>query len=98
MRWMHDVFGNSIAIASFTEPAAQLVFESSFRAEHFPAAEREIVVEPYADKFPFSYSAEDTADLGAHEGAALPRPRAQDRRVGQERARRRRRAAKRSTC
>jgi transglutaminase-like putative cysteine protease len=64
IRWMHDVFGNSIAIASFAESAASLVFESSFRAEHFPAAAREIVVEPYADNLPFSYSAEDTADLG----------------------------------
>ena len=64
IRWMHDVFGNSIATASFSESAATLVFESSFRAEHFPAAEREIVIEPYADKLPFSYSAEDTADLG----------------------------------
>ncbi len=64
IRWMHDVFGNSIAIATFSEPAASLVFESSFRAEHFPAPERAIVVEPYADQLPFSYSAEDTADLG----------------------------------
>ena len=64
LRWMHDVFGNSIAIASFTETAATLVFESSFRAEHFPAAERQLVVEPYAEQLPFSYSAEDTADLG----------------------------------
>jgi transglutaminase-like putative cysteine protease len=64
IRWMHDVFGNSIAIASFTQQAAELVFESSFRAEHFPAAPLEITVEPYAQKFPFSYSAEDTADLG----------------------------------
>ncbi len=64
LRWMHDVFGNSIAIASFTESAPTLVFESSFRAEHFPAAEREIGIEAYADKLPFSYSAEDTADLG----------------------------------
>jgi transglutaminase-like putative cysteine protease len=63
-RWMHDVFGNSIAIVTFTEQASQLIFESSFRAEHFPAAAREIFVEPYAEKFPFSYSAEDTADLG----------------------------------
>jgi len=64
MRWIHDVFGNSIAIASFTKPATELVFESSFRAEHFPSTERSISIEPYAEKFPFSYSAEDTADLG----------------------------------
>ncbi|MEJ1960563.1 MAG: transglutaminase family protein [Gammaproteobacteria bacterium] len=64
IRWMHDVFSNSIAIASFSKQAATLVFESSFHAEHFPAAEREFRVEHYAEKFPFSYSAQDTADLG----------------------------------
>jgi transglutaminase-like putative cysteine protease len=74
LRWMHDVFGNSIAIASFSESAASLVFESSFRAEHFPAAEREIVVEPYADTLPFSYSAEDTADLGRTKERHYPDP------------------------
>lgn len=74
IRWMHDVFGNSIAIASFTEPASSLVFESSFRAEHFPAAEREMVIEPYADQLPFSYSVEDTADLGRTKERHYPDP------------------------
>jgi transglutaminase-like putative cysteine protease len=74
MRWMHDVFGNSIAIVSFTQQAAELVFESSFRAEHFPAAAREITIEPYAEKFPFSYSAEDTADLGRTKEKHYPDP------------------------
>lgn len=64
IRWIHDVFGNSIAIASFSQSAQELVFESSFRAEHYPVEAREIVIEPYAYAFPFSYSAEDTADLG----------------------------------
>jgi transglutaminase-like putative cysteine protease len=74
IRWMHDVFGNSIAIASFATSAATLVFESSFRAEHFPAAEREIAVEPYADQLPFSYSAEDTADLSRTRERHYPDP------------------------
>jgi transglutaminase-like putative cysteine protease len=74
MRWIHDVFGNSIAIASFTEQATELVFESSFRAEHFPATEREISIEPYAERFPFSYSAEDTADLGRTKDRHYPDP------------------------
>jgi transglutaminase-like putative cysteine protease len=63
VRWLHDVFGNSIAIASFAEPAAELLFESTFRAEHFPAAEEAIVLEPFAQRFPFSYSAEEMPDL-----------------------------------
>jgi len=74
MRWIHDVFGNSIAIASFAQPAAQLEFESTFRAEHYPAPPQAIVVEPYAERFPFSYSAEDAADLGRTKERRYPDP------------------------
>jgi transglutaminase-like putative cysteine protease len=64
LRWIHDVFGNSIAIATFDRPAAKLTFDSGFWAEHYPAGPRKIVVEPYASRFPFSYSVEDAMDLG----------------------------------
>jgi transglutaminase-like putative cysteine protease len=64
LRWIHDVFGNSIAIASFDQPARKLTFDSGFWAEHYPAEARELVVEPYAARFPFSYSVEDATDLG----------------------------------
>jgi transglutaminase-like putative cysteine protease len=65
VRWLHDVFGNSIAIASFRDTAAELVVHSSFHAEHFPLAERSFAteVEPYARTYPFSYSVEDIPDL-----------------------------------
>jgi transglutaminase-like putative cysteine protease len=63
VRWLHDVFSNSIAIATFGEPAAELLFESSFRAEHFPATEGAIMLEPFAQRFPFSYSAAEMPDL-----------------------------------
>ncbi len=63
LRWMHDVFGNSIAIATFAQPAERLVFESGFRAEHYPAEEKALEVETYATKFPFNYSAADAMDL-----------------------------------
>jgi transglutaminase-like putative cysteine protease len=64
LRWIHDVFGNSIAIATFDQPGQTLSFDSGFWAEHYPAAPREIVVEPYASQFPFNYSVEDAMDLG----------------------------------
>src|ERR1700753_2405370 len=63
IRWIHDVFGNSIAIVTFDKPADHLVFESGFRAEHFPSEARAVEVESYAAKFPFNYSAEDAMDL-----------------------------------
>jgi transglutaminase-like putative cysteine protease len=64
VRWLHDVFGNSIAVASFTEPAAELRLVSTIRLEHFPAAALEFLLEPYARHHPFSYSAEEVPDLG----------------------------------
>ena len=64
VRWIHDVFGNSIAIASFDTSAQRLTFTSDFHAEHYPADPQAIEIEPYASSFPFSYSASDAEDLG----------------------------------
>jgi transglutaminase-like putative cysteine protease len=63
VRWLHDVFGNSIAIATFDQAATELEFDSTFRAEQFPGAERALVLEPYARRYPFTYSAEEMPDL-----------------------------------
>ena len=64
VRWLHDVFGNSVAIAEFTESAAQLSVTSSFRAEHYPLSEAAVTLEAYAQRYPFSYDALDIPDLG----------------------------------
>jgi transglutaminase-like putative cysteine protease len=72
LRWIHDVFGNSIAIATFDRAADTLTFESAFRAQHYPLVPQEIVVEPYAARFPFSYSADDALDLGRTKERVYP--------------------------
>jgi transglutaminase-like putative cysteine protease len=74
IRWMHDVFGNSIAIATFNQPAERLVFESGFRAEHYPTAVQALEVESYATRFPFNYSAEDAMDLAHTRDRHYPDP------------------------
>jgi transglutaminase-like putative cysteine protease len=74
LRWMHDVFGNSIAMAKFVEPASELVFESTFRAEHFPLPQRTIVVDDYAASLPLSYSASEDVDLGSLRARHYPDP------------------------
>lgn len=71
---MHDVFGNSIAIAAFSEPAENLVFESTFRAEHFPLSERTLIVDDYAAALPLSYSASETVDLASSQARHYPDP------------------------
>ena len=65
LRWMHDVFGNSIAIATFFDSTTDLIFESTFRAEHFPLPERILVLDDYAVTLPLSYSASEAVDLGS---------------------------------
>jgi len=74
LRWLHDVFGNSIAIAEFDSPAQELHIESGFRFEHYPAPAQAIEIEPYAAKFPFNYSAEEAADLGRTQEHHYPDP------------------------
>lgn len=64
VRWLHDVFSNSIAIASFKDPAEELRFESRIRLDHFGLDDPEFAIEPYARTYPFSYPAEEIPDLG----------------------------------
>ncbi|MEO6359905.1 MAG: transglutaminase family protein [Sphingomicrobium sp.] len=63
IRWLQDVFGNSVAIASFRRRATNLRFESFVRMEHKPMLTEDVEVEPYARLFPFSYAPEDMPDL-----------------------------------
>lgn len=80
VRWLHDVFANSIAVASFSEPAAELCFESRFTAEHYPADAAAIEIEPYARVYPFHYSFQDMPDLARTAERHYPDP---ERRVDQ---------------
>ncbi|MEJ0017448.1 MAG: transglutaminase family protein [Acetobacteraceae bacterium] len=74
VRWMHDVFGNSVAIAEFAEPANELLVVSSFRAEHYPLSEEAVTMEEYARHYPFSYDALEIPGHRPHGGAALSDP------------------------
>ncbi|MGE4043813.1 MAG: transglutaminase N-terminal domain-containing protein, partial [Acetobacteraceae bacterium] len=64
VRWLHDVFGNSVAIAHFDAPGDVLHVESRFRAEHYPLPEEQVAVEDFARTYPFSYEASEVPDLG----------------------------------
>lgn len=64
IRWLHDVFGNSVAIAHFSAPSDTLLVESTFSGEHYPLPEGEVVIEEYARAHPFSYDASEIPDLG----------------------------------
>ena len=63
VRWLHDTFGNCIAVASFTGEADQLVFDTKIVLDHEPTHGPEFLLESYARTYPFAYGAEDMPDL-----------------------------------
>jgi len=64
VRWMYDVFGNSVAIASFRDAAAELRIESNLVLETYAAERPAFEITPDALRYPFIYSADDRIDLG----------------------------------
>ena len=63
LRWLQDVFGNSVARLSFEAPADTLMVESTFRAEHYPSDPSQLVLDASAVTLPFSYPEADMPDL-----------------------------------
>ncbi len=78
VRWLHDVFSNSIAIAGFRDQATELRFESEIEIEHYGLDYPEFLLEPTARTYPFSYSSDEVPDLGCTMERHYPDP---DRRV-----------------
>ena len=64
IRWVHDVFGNSIALASFTASKTELRVESKLRLETFAITRPVFQITPEVVRYPFIYSADDRIDLG----------------------------------
>src|SRR6266436_5012756 len=63
LRWIHDVFGNSVAIATFDERAETLSFDSTATVEHNPAEEFALTPDDPAYFYPFLYDNEEFPDL-----------------------------------
>jgi transglutaminase-like putative cysteine protease len=63
IRWLHDVLGNSVAIASFDTESATLRFDSGIVLQHFDTDEPDCPIESYARTYPFSYAANEIPDL-----------------------------------
>lgn len=59
LHWHRDVEGNSVAIASFTAPATQLLIESEVIIQQFNEDPLDFIVENYAIDYPFVYQGDD---------------------------------------
>ena len=63
IRWVHDAFGNCVAIARFAGRAQELRFESVIRLEQSSTNVLNFQIEEYAKRYPFTYGADEMPDL-----------------------------------
>jgi transglutaminase-like putative cysteine protease len=64
VRWMHDVFGNSVALVDFQAAAATLSITSALKIERYGIEGPQFPIAPEAEFYPFIYSSSDRVDLG----------------------------------
>jgi transglutaminase-like putative cysteine protease len=74
IRWLHDVFGNFVAVASFDARADKLSFTSNTKLEHTPSNLSDLQIEPEATAYPFSYSEQELPDLMPFMARRYPDP------------------------
>jgi transglutaminase-like putative cysteine protease len=63
LRWLHDVFDNSVAIATFDEAASELRFASTVTLEHIETQLPDYALEIEAYTYPFEYDDDERPDL-----------------------------------
>ena len=63
MRWIRDVFGNTVGIVKFARPSDTLVFDSKVKVDHRPMRGLHLSPEDYAYLHPFAYDEEEMPDL-----------------------------------
>ncbi|MDQ8022586.1 MAG: transglutaminase family protein [Moraxellaceae bacterium] len=63
LHWVQDVFSNSVAVVVPQVPADKLVLHKRCVIEHFGVQNLELPLDPVAEQYPFSYSADDGVDV-----------------------------------
>jgi len=63
LRFLHDVFDNSVGVATFAGSTDELRFESVVTLEHYETSLPDYPLEEFAERYPFSYSEEELPNL-----------------------------------
>src|SRR5260370_3252098 len=74
IHWIHDPFGNCVAIARFKARASELRFESTIRVDHYPDNVPDFQTDPRAKAYPFVYDSDEMPDLMASIARGYPDP------------------------
>jgi transglutaminase-like putative cysteine protease len=63
IRWIHDVFGNCIALVDMAGPSDHLRFETNIRLDHTAQVPLDLEIDTEALTYPFAYDEEEMPDL-----------------------------------
>ena len=63
LHWIHDVFGNCVAVARFSGRADALRFDCRMTLDHAPQAPLDFQLADHAAQYPFGYGVEEMPDL-----------------------------------
>ncbi|ESQ76678.1 transglutaminase family protein [Asticcacaulis sp. AC402] len=70
--WVHDVFGNCVAVAAFDSQSDELRFETDIVLDHAPQHGLHFRTDDSARSWPFAYDDEDLADLSPYIARQYP--------------------------
>ena len=73
IRWMRDVYGNSLAKVDFTQTAAQLSFYSEVVLQQYDENPLDFILEESAVNYPFIYDSESLPELTSYMAILYPR-------------------------
>src|SRR5262245_36127793 len=63
LHWVHDVFGNCVAIARFAGQSELLRFDSTIRLDHSVTHALDFRLADHVREYPFSYGSDEQPDL-----------------------------------
>jgi len=63
LRFLHDVFDNSVGVVTFAGLTDELRFESIVTLEHYETSVPDYPLEEFAERYPFRYSGEEFPNL-----------------------------------
>jgi transglutaminase-like putative cysteine protease len=63
VRWYRDIYGNSIAILTFTEPAEKLTLLSEVEVDLYEDNPIDCLIDPLAQSYPFQYGANEQIEI-----------------------------------
>lgn len=80
VRWLRDIYGNSVALVTFSQPGQKMLIASEVDVELREDRGVECLIDPEARSFPFQYSPDEQVELVPyrlpsypHDGPALQR-------------------------